>query len=197
MIQRHPFGIRERPAGSAGFRLGHCGIIDVSMPKAGPFPPVLRLRRPLARFELEDLPGGAAAASYGMGGPRRLAGAPCLSLHRGRCTKTVFSMNGRRRLRPALAAAVPVAGWLGAEARCGRQTIGEAFLRAGLGPLPMRRMGQQRLLAGLWRAGHQRAAPAAHLAVTLLQCTRCPTPRATQRRPLFVTTMMRADQCRK
>lgn len=57
MIQRHPFGIRERPAGSAGFRLGHCGIIDVSMPKAGPFPPVLRLRRPLARFELEDLPG--------------------------------------------------------------------------------------------------------------------------------------------
>jgi hypothetical protein len=74
MIQRHPFGIRERSVGVSGFRLGHCGIIDVSMPKAGPCQPVLRLGRPLARFGLEDLP-GRGRRLLRMGGPRRPASA--------------------------------------------------------------------------------------------------------------------------
>jgi hypothetical protein len=80
MIQRHPFGIRERSVGVSGFCLGHCGIIDVSMPKAGPCQPVLRLGRPLARFGLEDLPRGAAAASYAWAAPTGRPARPMLTL---------------------------------------------------------------------------------------------------------------------
>ena len=52
-------------------------------------------------------------------------------------------------------------GLAGAKARCGRQTLGGAFLGGTWPVSPVRRISQQRLLVGLGRARNQRSALAA------------------------------------